>query len=77
MGILPENDDMTSPAFERLGQFVHQQRQQGTTQATGPNFEVFERELPGHMMALERELIAEELARYDVEGEAVEVEGMV
>ena len=28
-------------------------------------------------MALERELIAEELARYDVEAEAVEVEGTV
>lgn len=77
MGISPKNDDMTSPAFERLGQFVHQQRQQGTTQATGPNFEVFERELHGHMMALERELIAEELARYDVDEAAVEVEGTV
>ena len=77
MGILLENDELTSPAFERLGQFVRQQRQQGTTQANAANFEVFERELHQHMMALERELIAEELGRYDVEAEAVEVEGTV
>lgn len=77
MGILPENEDLTSPAFERLGQFVRQQRQQWTSQVTAPHFEVFEGELHEHMMALERELIAEELARYDVEAEVVEVEGTV
>lgn len=77
MGILLGNDDLTSPAFERLGQFVRQQRQQGTTQANVAKFEVFERELHQHMMALERELIAAELARYDIEAEAVEVEGTV
>jgi hypothetical protein len=77
MGILPENDDLTSPAFERLRQFVRQQRQPWTTQANVANLEAFERELHQHMMELERELIAEELARYDVEAEAVEVEGTV
>jgi len=39
------------------------------------DFEVFERELHERVMALERELIAEELARYDVDAEEVEVEG--
>ncbi len=77
MGILLENEELTSPALERLGQFVRQQRQQGTTQAKVADFEGFERELHQHMMALERELIAAELARYDVEAEAVEVEGTV
>ena len=42
-----------------------------------PDFEAFERELHEQMMALERELIAEELARYDVAVEAVEVGGTV
>lgn len=77
MGILLENEDLTSPALEQLGQFVRQQRQQGTNQANVAKFEVFERELHEHMMALERELIAAELARYDVEAETVEVEGKV
>jgi hypothetical protein len=77
MGILPKNEDLTSPALKWLGQFVRQQRQQWTTQVTVPDFEVFERELHEHMMALERELIAAELAGYDVEAETVEVEGTV
>ncbi len=77
MGILLENDNLTSPALERLGQFVRQQRPPETPQADVAKFEVFERELHQHMMALERELIAAELARYDIEAEAVEVEGTV
>jgi hypothetical protein len=77
MEILHKNEHLPSPAFEQLGQFVRQRRQQWTAQEEVADFEAFERELHEHMMALERELIAEELARYDVEVEAVEVEGTV
>ena len=61
-----------SAAMERLGQFVlewHTQWADGT-----PDFERFERELHQRVMDIERELLAEELARYDVSAEQVEVE---
>jgi hypothetical protein len=77
MEILHKNEHLPSPAIEQLGQFVRQQRQQWTDQGEVPDFEAFERELHEHMMALERELIAEELARYDVDVETVEVAGAV
>ena len=38
--------------------------------------ETFERELHAHVMDLERELLAEELARYDVDVPEVEIEGV-
>ncbi|MBM3136387.1 MAG: hypothetical protein FJZ89_14125 [Chloroflexi bacterium] len=63
-----------SPAFQNLGQFVREHAQQWA-QGT-PDLEQFERELHEHVMALERELVAEELARYDVTAEQVEVEGV-
>jgi len=65
---------LQSPSFQRLGQFVREHAQQWT-QGT-PDFEQFERELHKQVMALERELVAEELARYDVTTEQVEVEGV-
>lgn len=63
-----------SPTLQRLGQFVREHAQQWT-QGT-PDFEQFERELHEQVMALERELVAEELARYDVTTEQVAVEGV-
>jgi hypothetical protein len=65
---------LQSLSVQRLGQFVREHAQQWT-QAT-PDFEQFERELHEQVMALERELIAEELAHYDVTTEQVEVEGV-
>src|SRR3972149_6463394 len=65
---------LESPALRRLGQFVraHQQAWQGGA----PNFEQFERELHEQVMALEREFLAAELARYDVGAEQIEVGGI-
>ena len=77
MEVLHRNEHLPSPALEQLGQFVRQRRQQWTDRGEVPDFEAFERELHEHMMALERELIAEELARYDVDVETVEVAGTV
>ena len=40
-----------------------------------PELEPFEQELHDHLMAIERDLLAEELSRYDVTAEQVTVEG--
>jgi len=63
-----------SPTFQHLGQFVRERAQKWTEDT--PDFEQFERELHEHIMALERELVAEELARYNVTAEQVEVAGV-
>jgi hypothetical protein len=60
--------------MEQLGQFVLEWRTQWSRDT--PDFEQFERELHERIMAIERELLAEELARYDVTAEQIEVEGV-
>lgn len=77
MEVLHKNGVLTSPACEQLGQFVRQRRRQWRSQEYTPDFEAFERELHELITALERELIAEELAHYDVEVEEIEVGGTV
>jgi hypothetical protein len=67
-------DPLQSPAGQRLRDFLRARRQawqQGT-----PEFEQFECALHEHIMNLERECIAEELARYDVTAERIEVGGV-
>lgn len=63
-----------SAAIERLGQFVLDWQAQWADGA--PDFEHFEHELHEHIMAIERELLKEELARYDVTAKQIEVEGV-
>lgn len=65
---------LQSPTLQRLGQFVHEHAQTWTDST--PDLEQFESELHEYVMAFERELVAEELARYDVTAEQVEVEGV-
>ena len=62
---------LQSPASQRLQEFLQARRQ--AWQQGLPDFEEFERELHEHVMKLERECIAEELARYDVAAEGIEV----
>jgi hypothetical protein len=69
-----ENSILRSPAIQQLGQFVLDWRAQWADKP--PDFERFERELHEQVMAVERELLAEELARYDVIAEQIEVEGV-
>jgi hypothetical protein len=69
-----ENSILRSPAMQQLGQFVRDWRAQWAD--TPPDFEQFERELREQVMAVERELLAEELACYDVTAEQIEVEGV-
>ncbi len=72
---LCHNDPIVqNPAIQGLGQFIREHRQkwaEGT-----PEFEQFERELHEQVLALERELLAAELAQYDVTAEEIEVEGV-
>ena len=68
-------DILESPAAQRLRHFV--QAREDAWQRGTPDFEQFERDLHEHVMALERELVATELTRYDVATEQIEVAGTV
>ena len=73
MAIEHSEEGRQSPASQRLREFLRarpQAWQEGT-----PEFEQFERELHEQVMALEREWVAEELARYEVQAERIEVGG--
>ena len=73
MTFLHETTDLQSAAMQELRQFVLNWQEQW---ATGlPDFEQFEHELHQRIQAIERELLAEELARYDVTAKQIEVEG--
>lgn len=66
--------NLQSDSLEELRQFVLAWREQWTTGT--PDFEQFEHELHARVMAVERELLAEELARYDITAKEIEVEGV-
>jgi hypothetical protein len=68
------NSVLRSPAVQQLGQFVQDWHAQQTDGL--PDFECFERELHERVMAVEREILEEELARYDVTADQIEVEGV-
>jgi len=63
-----------SPAAKKLAEFLRKRRENCNLGFSG--FEHFESELHEQITALECELIGEELARYDVAAEEVEVEGV-
>jgi hypothetical protein len=74
MGFCHENVVLQSTALQHLRQFVTEWHAQQTD--SPPDFEQFERELHERVLAVERELLAAELVRYDVTVEQVEVEGV-
>ena len=74
MELCHKNPTLQSPAFEKLGQFVLEWRTHWENST--PDFERFEHELHEQIMALECELLTEELARHDVEAEQLEVGGV-
>ena len=74
MAFLHKKRDLQCPAFEGLRQFVLDWDEHWATGT--PDFEQFEHELHARMMAIEREMLAEELSRYDVTAEQIEVEGV-
>jgi hypothetical protein len=73
MTFLHKKANLQSPALEGMRQFVLAWRERWARGT--PDFEQFEHELHQQMMAIERELLADELARYDVRGQQIEVEG--
>jgi hypothetical protein len=66
---------LNSPAMQRLAGFIRQSRM--VKNMEGRDFERFESELHTLVMAVECELVGEELARYNVEAEEIEVAGQV
>jgi hypothetical protein len=67
--------ELHSAAAERLNAFIMQRRERFGEETH--NFERFEEELHGLLMDLEGELVAEELSRYDLSAEEIEVAGKV
>lgn len=75
MEVCHTSDIFESPMAQGLRQFVHERVR--SWQMGPPEFESFERELHEQMIALEQELVAAELARYDVAAESIEVGGVL
>src|SRR3970282_696853 len=73
MELCHKNSILENPAIQRLGQFVREQHKQWNRGV--PDLEQYERELHEYVMAVECELLGDELARYDVSVEQIEVEG--
>ncbi len=66
-------DLRNTTALARLEDFLEERRRKQGPQA---GIEAFERELHAHVAEVERELMAEELARYDVDVPVVQIEGL-
>jgi hypothetical protein len=75
MGFCHTNPILRSAAIEQLCQFVLEWQTQWKTST--PDFERFEHELHEKMMVIEREILTEELARYDIDAEQIEVGGVL
>jgi len=69
-------DVVQTPALCRLAQFTRHHRKQWQAGDEAPDLERFEQELHAHVIAFEREMLAEELCRYDVSAEEVIVDGV-
>jgi len=70
------SDVLQTPSLWRLAQFVRQHQDQWQQSEAPPDLERFERALHDHVMAVERDLLADELRRYDVAADEVTVEGV-
>ena len=75
MEIVMEKSTGTKSAWAELEQFVLQRAEQWQSGEETPEFASYEHELHERLMKLERELLADELKRYDVAVKEIEVEG--
>ena len=69
-----------SPAAQRLVEFIQERREKWSTSTDVSNvdkFESFEQDVHTLVMALECELVSEELSRYDMAAKEIEVAGKV
>jgi len=73
MELCHKNSILENPAIQRLGHFVSEHAKEWAGGV--PDLEEYERELHKRIMAIECELLGEELARYDVSVEQIEVDG--
>lgn len=74
MELCHTNFEKGSPAIQKLGQFI--QEWQTHWEKDPPDFERFEHELHEQINQIECEMLREELARYDIDAEQIEVEGV-
>ena len=70
------SDVLQTPSLWRLAQGVRQHQDQWQQSEAPPDLERFERALHDHVMAVERDLLAAALSRYDVAADDVTVEGV-
>jgi len=70
------SDVLQPPSLWRLAQCVRQHQDQWQQSEAPPDLERFERALHDHVMAVERDLLADALSRYDVAADEVTVEGV-
>ncbi len=70
-----EKSLLKSPALDHLSRFLREHHQEWARHQ--PDLETFERELHAHLLAFEREVMAEELAQYDVVADHITVNGTV
>ncbi|MCP4416042.1 MAG: hypothetical protein GY805_05440 [Chloroflexi bacterium] len=75
MNIVTQDDTDTKSAWSKLNQLLLQGETQWHVDKEASAFASFEYELHGRLMALERELLAAELAHYDVDNKEIEVGG--
>ena len=69
-------DVLHTPALWRLAQGIRQHQHQWQQAEEVPEVERFEQELHEHVMAIARDVLADELRRYDVTTDEVTVEGI-
>ena len=69
-------DVLQPPALWRLAQCIRQQREQWHQTEEIPDLERFEQALHDHVMAVERDVLADALSRYDGTAGAVTVDGL-
>jgi len=75
MEIVIQESTGTKSAWAELEEFVKRREKQWQAGEAEPEFARYERELHEAVMKLERELLAAELARYDVGVKEIEIEG--
>ena len=76
MQVSPMTDGLQTPAMWQLAQGIRQRQQQWQQELTAPDLARFAQEFHGHMMAVERAVLADDLRRYDVSTEEISVEGL-
>lgn len=73
MSKYPRTTDLSSPALDELFRFLASKRDREVAEGS---FQSFEAELHEKLSAVEREQLAEELVRYDVNAERIEIGGV-